>query len=273
MHSRLAIHPGPIGETAKLNVPRMYQRRVARLERTAAAFESDDYTNRDGSLTGPIVDGKVGSMSFFYRPIPVASSSISWLRSSLSGGFGLTMTHAELTNSFSVFFTQGGTTVLAYNANGLLPLDSKWHWVCAMWDVSVASPDTFIMYFDNKKVNGSVTTQVDTNIDYDNSAGAAENYNVGRSGAVTTSNMDITYQWLDLQNFLDFDIESNRLLFAEKSAFGWIAKDLGINGSGPTGSAPIMFFKGRGEDFLTNHGTGGDFVMGAGNLGNTQGPN
>jgi hypothetical protein len=61
------------------------------------------------------------------------------------------------------------------------------------------------------------------------------------------------------QNYTDFSQESNRNLFVDQLGY---PKDLGSDGSNPTGSSPLIYMKFDDTSALgTNSGTGGNFTV------------
>jgi hypothetical protein len=71
---------------------------------------------------------------------------------------------------------------------------------------------------------------------------------------------------------LDFTVVANRRLFVTAPpTYKYVS--LGSDGSTPTGTAPIYYFRGAGESFKTNRGTGGTPANQGTNIANcTDGP-
>ena len=67
-------------------------------------------------------------------------------------------------------------------------------------------------------------------------------------------------QWLDLSNVTNL----NKFIDVAGEAV-----DLGADGSTPTGTAPLMYFKGAAASFATNLGTGGAFSVAGGSITDT----
>lgn len=64
--------------------------------------------------------------------------------------------------------------------------------------------------------------------------------------------------WVDFNRYIDFSIEANRRKFI--TADGRPVY-LGADGSGPTGTAPMIFLSGNVSNWHTNKGTGGGFTV------------
>ena len=68
--------------------------------------------------------------------------------------------------------------------------------------------------------------------------------------------------YLNFGEYLDFSTESNRRLFSDASGN---PVDIGLDGSGLTGSAPTAYFSVRSgdaaPDFATNRGSGGNTTI------------
>ena len=68
--------------------------------------------------------------------------------------------------------------------------------------------------------------------------------------------------WIGVGQFLDLTVQANREKFIDANGK---AADLGVDGSGPTGVAPAIFFHrdtdAPASDFASNRGTGGAFSL------------
>lgn len=65
--------------------------------------------------------------------------------------------------------------------------------------------------------------------------------------------------WVGCGQYLDFSNPVNRLKFTD--VFGNPKKDLGVDGSTPTGTAPDIYLNHNYLSFQTNEGTAGDFTV------------
>jgi hypothetical protein len=64
--------------------------------------------------------------------------------------------------------------------------------------------------------------------------------------------------YINLAEYVDLSVEANRRKFISSAGK---PVNLGASGSVPTGTAPIMYFKGPASAFPTNLGTGGNFTV------------
>jgi len=101
------------------------------------------------------------------------------------------------------------------------------------------------------------TTYTDDTIDY---AATTPRYRVGSSASNGARlNGCLSELWFDDQ-YLDLSVQANREKF--RTAAGK-PKNLGSDGSTPTGTAPSHYFKSASPNAEVNDGTGEDFVEGA----------
>jgi len=119
-----------------------------------------------------------------------------------------------------------------------------YHHILISYDLSIAKA---MMYIDGVSVaNASILT--DSNVDN------SRNDHFLMS-SVNSCTFDI---YINLLEYLDIDIEANRLLFRDSLGN---PVDLGATGSIPTGGSPIIFLNNNFGDFEINKGYGGDFMQ------------
>lgn len=204
---------------------------------------TNDYMLRGAGLTGA-ADGKQGTLSFWLRPDVVSSGTI---LSTDGGGY------------FFIGFSSPNLQIAGVSAAADTVLNLQfsaatwagaWQHVMACWDLSAGVARAW--------VNGTEVTYVaqdaiNTAIDY-----TRGNWSVG---ALTTGGTkldgSLAELWLSL-SYLDLSSSANRAKFLT-AARG--PADLATDGSGPTGTAPIVYLRGEYSGFATNSGTGGDFSV------------
>jgi hypothetical protein len=122
-------------------------------------------------------------------------------------------------------------------------------WVCVLMSWDLTSALKAHLFF-NDVDETSIATKIEGDIDY-----TRANYAIGASitgGAKLNGCLSQFY--FNAEEYLDFTVESNRRKFISA---GGKPVDLGADGSGPTGSVPILFLSGPTDSWHTNDGDGG----------------
>ncbi len=78
------------------------------------------------------------------------------------------------------------------------------------------------------------------------------------NGSTQPAIMDMAHVWMAAGQFIDFSVQANREKFRSPTGHPVY---LGADGSLPTGTAPTMYFRGGGNSFATNRGSGGTFTL------------
>ena len=127
-----------------------------------------------------------------------------------------------------------------------------WNHFLASWDITAGLQH---LYLNDNEDLGSVFNFPGT-LDYTRTT-----HTIGGGVAVfpTTAEYSgcLSEVYLNFSEFMDFSLLSNRRLFINGAGF---PVELGVTGSLPTGTAPIMYFPDG--DATTNAGTGGNFAQG-----------
>ena len=141
-----------------------------------------------------------------------------------------------------------GANVLFASSDLLLNIAAGWTCIMISWDTSVAQEA--VIYFGDTAGVFNAQVQIVGTIDHtvtEHSVGADVDGNTMLNGCL--------YQvYLNIEDFIDFTVESNRRKFF--SAEGKPV-DLGSDGSAPTGNIPILFLFGPTVSWHTNLGSGG----------------
>ena len=220
----------------------------------AADFDgTNDYMLRGADLSG-IADGKSGILSFWYRIdggdgimrriLITDLASSSGFMVSLDGGNDFAITGANVDTS----------TALSIYALGNYLAGGAWIHLLASWDTNTSAAHIYISDVSNLYV-GSIANKT---IDY-----TRPNWGVSADTAGTYKNNGCLAELYFAPNqYLDFSDVNNRRKFI--SAAGKPVH-LGVDGSLPTGTAPIIYLHlDDGEavaNFATNRGTGGNFTI------------
>lgn len=80
----------------------------------------------------------------------------------------------------------------------------------------------------------------------------------GRSDGANKLNGCLAEVFLDINEYIDLSIEANRRKFIDTNGK---PVNLGVDGSIPFGSPPILYLANEASTFHTNLGTGGDFSV------------
>ena len=207
------------------------------------------------ALTG-IADGSKGILSFwfkftgndgFYQIIFENRAPTIGLNRDPSGHFAFTLNNT----SAGVALNWNGTT--AYTSSM-----TNWVHILAAWDFSGSGVTS--LHVDDSAVTPPTSSGA-TTIDY---LSTDTNFDFGaRNGGSLVAHMDIADFYFNTVDFLDFNTTSNRRKFIDGSGK---PVDLGATGATPTGTAPMILFKGPVASWHTNKGTGGGFSIASGSL-------
>lgn len=190
--------------------------------------------SRGADLTGN-ADGKLGSVSFWI--IPTAQTTLIW--ESQGQHVRLLMSSSQLN---VILENAAGSTVLAMRTTTALNAGQLYHF-SASWDLGNGVAHIYVDDSEDK----TQTTLVDDDIDY-----TATDQHVSSARAV------LSEYYLNFAEYLDLSEEANRRKFVSTTL---IPIDLGADGSNPTGTAPIVYFKFPSSNKGLNSGTGGNFSV------------
>ena len=233
------------------------------LQYNAAACEFDgvgagDKLVRTSQLSG-ITDTKTGTFRFSVNSVPDNGTIMCVSTDSSTGTFALVRQGSDGTYYLSATGTSG-STVLDANLTGYGVKD-KWETHCITFDLSDTSKRAWF-------VNGVATsptwsTYVDGNIDYTRPESAIANQYGTGSGASPFQGQ-LSDIWFDNSYTSDLSVFYDTTLNKPKN--------LGADGSTPTGSSPIIYLPLRGNNAGINKGTGGDFTVNSGPFTGVRGP-
>ena len=233
------------------------------LQYNAAACEFDgvasgDKLVRTSQLSG-ITDTKTGTFRFSVNSVPDNGTIMCVSTDSSTGTFALVRQGSDGTYYLSATGTSG-STVLDANLTGYGVKD-KWETHCITFDLSDTSKRAWF-------VNGVATsptwsTYVDGNIDYTRPESAIANQ-YGTGNGASPFQGQLSDIWFDNSYTSDLSVFYDTTLNEPKN--------LGGDGSTPTGSSPIIYLPLQGQDAGNNKGTGGDFTVNSGPFTGVRGP-
>lgn len=200
---------------------------------------TNDYLTRGADLTGN-ADSKNVTGSFWAR-FPGAFGG--YIYSSTNFRFRI---REQSTGIVRIIGRDTGGTVVLEIENTVSVGGANWQHF--MFSSNGTSSHLYVNNVDDK----TETTLTDTAIDFtqaEHSVGA----HVDASDKFPGEIADL---WLDIGNYLDLSVASNR----EKLYVNGKQPDFGSDGSGPTGVAPLVYFRGDVASWHTNKGTGGGFT-------------
>jgi hypothetical protein len=221
----------------------------------SAQFDgTNDYMTRGAALTG-IADGKKGILSVWIRIDGGDGTNRNILVSQgLNGKLNLTL------SSSNVFDLQArnaaDTRILRLLSSNTYTAGATWRNILASWDLGTAGARwLYVTDVDDT----SVATFTNDTIAYTTPTNWAVGADTGGSGKL---NACLAEFYLNTAESLDLSVTANRRKFIGATGK---AINLGVDGSTPTGTAPIAYFHLAAAetpaDFATNRGTGGNFTI------------
>ncbi len=209
---------------------------------------TNDWMTRGSDLTGA-VDGKKFTVVLWYR--------IDGGDDATTTGFFITASRFKLekhsSNNWRLFGrnSSASTILTAVGEDNAVVASATWG--CLMASGDLATPGSGRMYR-NDISDYSETAFVDDTLDY--TVG-----DVGIGGQIDGTakfNGCLAEIYVNLVTNIDFDVEANRRRFISPAGK---PVSLGADGSGPTGTAPIGYWKNPFDSFETNSGTGGNMSV------------
>lgn len=212
---------------------------------------TNDYLTRGAGLTGA-ADGRKGMVSF-------------WIR--FTGGDGAFAAIVEGTGQLVQIirtntangdcirinvYSSGVVELMSMTTSGGKLVSAGLMHVLASWDLTAGRAQ---VYVNDASDRSGTPTLTDADIDY-----TLGNWRIGAaiSGAGNKLQGSLHELWFSFTDSLDLSVEANRRKFIS-AARGPVY--LGTDGSGPTGSAPIIYLRGDHAAFGANSGTGGDLTL------------
>ncbi len=209
----------------------------------AVRFNDDRLHTAGADLTPGNVDSKLGIFSFWFKLFSTGSTVFIW--HSDSGDFQI--------RRFSDDQIRISGNGLDLRTTTAITDTTSWHNLVASWDRGNGLAH---LYVDGAE-DANVVSITDVNIDYTRFGHAVGSLESAKGNTLDAEVADL---WLAPNQFLDLSIQGNRERFRDT-----LGKpvDLGSDGSSPTGTAPLVFFKGDASVWNagTNSGSAQDFTM------------
>ncbi len=208
---------------------------------------TNDYLTRDADLTGS-ADSQLWSGSFWFKRGSVGSIQLIYANDPAvnpSTAIGFRATNELVMEGEN----DAGTVILDIETSAITDTASYHH---CMFSVDLADTGKRHLYIDDAS-DLNVNIYTDDTMDFtegDHAVGAASDGGFKFIG-------DLADLWIANGVYIDLSVEANRRKFI--TAAGTPVELLG-DGSGPNGTAPIMFFQGATAGWETNKGTGGGFT-------------
>lgn len=205
---------------------------------------TNDFLTKSSGLTGAS-DSKLFSGSFWFKKITVATNQVILHFDEYGDGPDFRTSDEIRIHAFDTT----GTPALKINTTGDSDTDS-WHH--CMWSVDMADTGKRHLYLDDVS-DLTVVDYEDQILDFTQTSWTIGARNDG-SRPVGACMADL---WLAPAQYIDLSVESKRRKFISSLGF---PVNLGLNGSRPTGVAPLLFFSGETVNWHTNKGSGGGFT-------------
>lgn len=153
--------------------------------------------------------------------------------------------HVELKNPSGTTLVNITTTTEIFNADGMADL-------LVAWDLTTSAAEVLQLYWDGSAMAGTPSTLTAGDVDL-----TSTNWVMfAAMNGTALFDGDVEFLWFD-DTYVDISSSTNR----DK----WLAENIGADGSGPTGSAPLVYATGDAAAWNDaggiNLGTGGAFVQ------------
>ena len=209
---------------------------------------TNDYLTRGDGLTGES-NTKEGSWSIWFKP--TADDATYVLTSRLIGAIGRGIINRLSDNKFQVDFQDVNENIV-WRGRSNATILAAGGWVNVLGSVDSATGARSMYINDTLATLAIDTFNADVLIGW-----IADDWAIGAQvNGNTKSAADIAELWID-KTFIDFSVESNRRKFISA---GGKPVDLESDGSGPTGTAPLIYQSGATATWHTNDGSGGGFT-------------
>lgn len=213
---------------------------------------TNDYMVRGGGLTGA-VDSRLGMASFWVN-LNGGDAATMFVFRGAANGPRLVRSNANL---WAVtLLNAAGTSSFTIRAATQSVVATGWQHVLVSWSTDAAAGAKIgQIYIDDVSDPGTFTdADAAFDIDYTDTDHA-----IGADTAGTAKlNADLADMAVWFGERLDLSVVANRRKFISVAGK---PVPLGVDGSGPTGTPPIVFQRGPAATFAINRGTGGDFTV------------
>jgi len=207
---------------------------------------TNDYMTRGAGLTGSADAKKL--IVVFTLTFQSGDGTTQYIYESTPGNFISRDNSGKL--RFFFYNSSAALKLRLDSTTNLVVADGKLN-ILMSADVTGADTDLTHLWINDIDVKNDLTLTDDT-LDFTNT-----NHSIGARAASGTLklNAHVADFYMNFGEYLDFSVESNRRKFFDGDGN---AVDLGADGSLPTDSQPIIYFRGPAASFPTNLGSDGD---------------
>lgn len=207
---------------------------------------SNDYLSLGSEPTG-LSDTAIGLLSFWLKGAALASGQSYLL---YGGSIRFRAMFLSANDDLNIICSSTSGSLNLSMQSSIAVLDGSWHHIIAAWDTATAGNNK--VYVDGVD-RTSLSSRASSNIDY-----TFGSFQCGADSSGNNKlNADVSDVWFAHNQWLDLTSSTNREKFAKNGR----PVNLGSDGSKPTGTAPIIYFKGPASNWGTNAGTGGNFTV------------
>lgn len=209
-------------------------------------FDGASRLVRDADLTGA-ANSKLWTCSLWFKRDVLGTVQRLYKSSTINSG--ATQVQFLASNLIEIQGHKSNeTTEILTIASSAQTDTASWHHL--LFSVDLANADNRHIYIDDGEDLNSVTDYIDFNIDF-----TRNNHAVGSATGSSDKFEGCLYDfWMEFGTYIDFSVVANRRKFTTANG---APVDLGLDGSTPTGSAPILFFSGAISAWHLNKGGGG----------------
>lgn len=207
------------------------------------------FLTRDTGLTGA-VDSKLWTGSFWIHRVVTGTEQ--YIHHGDAGLSFRAIAQFNTTNNFRLIASNALDAVILEAVAGNMTDTKDWHHI--IWAVDLANPANRFIYIDDVLQPTTWVTYTNDLMDFTRTQDIVG----ARADGTLILNADIAELWIANGQYFDISVVANRRKFI--TARG-CPVDLGVDGSKPTGTAPIMYFSGPTAAWHTNKGTGGGFSL------------
>lgn len=216
-----------------------------------AGFGGAVHLSRGGGLTGAADSKQLTFAAWVYIDSGTDGQLITSVSTVGGGTFRTRVFLASGTNKFSIQALNAAATTICYIESSVIPF-GVWTHVMASFDLT--DPTKRHIYVNGIEDLAAVTTYTNDTIDFTHADWGVGGYPNG----VSRLDGAIADLWFQPGLYVDLSLARNRRKFLgieNRPAF------LKADGSGPTGSAPLVYLSGALASWHTNKGTGGGFTL------------
>ncbi len=208
---------------------------------------TSDWLTRDGGLTGA-VDNDLALISLWFDMAGGDGVAQNFVRGLTASQFRI---RRQVTNDLLIQLETGaGAIVWAFLTDDTFLAAGGWHHFLVAVNASASKR---LIYIDDAVAGIHSVTENAGDIDW-----TETDWAIGSSTAAGAERLNADLAEMYFTNeFLDISVEANRRKFISA---GGKPVDLETDGSGPTGTAPLVYFSGATDSWHTNAGSGEGFT-------------